>query len=475
VKVSKQELLQENKALHQENASLKQELAQLKKLVFGAKRERFVADKDPDQGELFEKEVATNKAVVKEESIQKAPKKKLSRKGVKRNIFPSNLERQTRIVEPKQVAREALTPIGKDITELLAYRPASLYVKQIIRPRLVDKTNEDKGVFQAPIPPRIVPKGMVDESLIAELITEKIQFHTPVYRFAKKLKQAGIDFISPSNLHNWLHTGAESLIPVYDLLIEDILGQGYIQGDETRMIVLAKNKIGAAHRATKSAQVILDHFSGILQVDGYSAYEKIGKRKDIQLIYCMAHARRKFFDAKKTDSRAEYFLEKVQLLYAIEEQARTEQLSFHERLQLRQQKSVPILEELRQWLTLRHADKNILPKSLLRKAIDYAFKRSKELSLYAYDGQFEIDNNLVENTIRPIALGRKNYLFAASHRTAKNLAVLYSMVGTCEKNGINPRKYIHWLLKKVATNKVTAQASEWLPHRIDTKVIDNFE
>jgi transposase len=168
-------------------------------------------------------------------------------------------------------------------------------------------------VLQAPIPPRIVPKGMVDESLIAQIIVEKIQFHTPIYRFAKKIKQGGIDFVKQNNLHNWFHAGAESLKPLYNLLIEDILSQGYVQGDETRIPVLAKNKIGAAHRgqmwaffaptiravafnyeptrSTKSANVILDQFKGILQTDGYVSYEKIGQRKDIQLIFCMAHAR----------------------------------------------------------------------------------------------------------------------------------------------------------------------------------------
>jgi transposase len=168
-------------------------------------------------------------------------------------------------------------------------------------------------VLQAPIPPRIVPKGMVDESLIAQIIVEKIQFHTPIYRFAKKIKQEGIDFVKQNNLHNWFHAGAESLKPLYNLLIEDILSQGYVQGDETRIPVLAKNKIGAAHRgqmwaffaptiravgfnyeptrSTKSANVILDQFKGILQTDGYVSYEKIGQRKDIQLIFCMAHGR----------------------------------------------------------------------------------------------------------------------------------------------------------------------------------------
>jgi len=443
--VSKKELQRENTTLRNENIILKEEVAQLKKMMFGAKRERFESGQHPDQGKLFEEEQV--------ETVSAEPLKKVvSRKRVKTS---------------------------------LAYRPASLYVKEIIRPRVVDKNNEDRGVFQASIPSRIVPKGMVDESLIAQIISEKIQFHTPIYRFAKKLKQSGVAFIKENNLHNWFHTGAESLSPLYDLLVKEILSQGYIQADETRIAVLAKNKIGAAHRgqmwafmsptiksvafnyepsrSTESAKVVLDNFSGKLQTDGYSVYETIAKRADIKLSYCMAHARRKFYDAKDTaPDLANYFLERVQLLYQVEQQCREEDLSFQQRLDIRQKKAIPILEQLQKWLTDQHADRTILPKSLIRKAIDYSLSRWKGLSAYAYDGQLEIDNNLVENTIRPIALGRKNYMFAGSpgsHNAAQNLAVLYSIVGTCLKCNVNVYKYLHWILKKVAANKITPQAA----------------
>jgi len=328
----------------------------------------------------------------------------------------------------------------------------------------------------------------------AQIINEKIQFHTPIYRFSKKLKQAGVDFIKENNLHNWFHTGAESLSPLYDLLVKDILAQGYVQADETRITVLAKNKKNAAHRgqmwaflaptimavafnyepsrSTESAKVILDDFSGKLQTDGYSVYETIAKRSDIDLSYCMAHARRKFYDVKETDpDLANYFLEKVQVLYQIEEHCRTQNLSFQQRFEIRQKKAIPILKELQKWLTNQYADQNLIPKSLIRKAINYCLSRWKGLSAYAHDGQLEIDNNLVENTIRPIALGRKNFLFAGSHQAAQNLAVLYSIVGTCLKNNINAYQYLHWILKKVAGNKITPEAVEWLPHRIDPEVL----
>jgi len=335
--VSKKELQKEYQAVQQENITLrdenfllKEEVAQLKKMIFNGKRERYEGNQNPHQGELFEQEQVEAVSTEPQKKVAIRKKGKTSRKGIKRNSFPLSLERETTILLPDGILEEDSTQIGKEVTELLAYRPASLYVKEIIRPRIVDKNNEDRGVYQAPIPPRIVPKGMVDESLIAQIISEKIQFHTPIYRFAKKLKQSGVDFIKENNLHNWFHTGAESLSPLYDLLIKEILSQGYIQADETRIAVLSKNKIGAAHRgqmwafmaptikavafnyepsrSTESAKVVLDNFSGNLQTDGYSVYETIAKREDIKLSYCMAHARRKFYDAKDTaPDLANYF------------------------------------------------------------------------------------------------------------------------------------------------------------------------
>ncbi len=503
--MSKKELQKEYQVVQQENSELKtevivlkEEIGQLKKMIFGAKRERFISDQNPMQSSLFDlEEVPEESEEVVEEKITKK-KKKISGKKIERNRFPQNMERQAIVITPSGLELEGLTKIGEDVTELLAYRPASLFVKQITRPRYVDKKNEDKGVLQSLIPPRIVAKGMVDESLLAEIVSEKIQFHTPVHRFSKKLKQAGVGFISENNLYNWFHTAAASLIPIYNLLTEDILNQRYVQGDETRMQVLKKNKPGSSHRGQmwafmsptlkavafnyeptrsgKSANVIFDNFSGILQVDGYTVYEAIGKRKDITLTYCMAHSRRKFYDAKDNAPEvANYVLEKVQFLYALEEHCRKENFNFQQRLYIRQEKSIPILKELEEYLLEKTADRTILPKSLIRKAIDYALPRWKGLSAYAHDGELEIDNNLVENTIRPIALGRKNYMFAGSDEGAQHLAVLYSIVGTCLKNNINVYSYLHWLLKKVAAHKVTPEAVDWLPHRIDSEVLANFE
>ena len=496
--MSKEELLEENKELKTENFLLKEENAQLKKMMFAAKRERFEGSTDATQLDIFgnpSSQQTSEEPLVEKKS---SGKKKKALKPKKRNTFPASLKRHTTILLPEQIDQaDEMTQIGQDVTELLAYHPASLYVKEIIRPRGIVKADPQSGIVQAAIPPRLIPRGMVDESLVAELVNEKVQFHTPIHRFSKKIKQAGINFISENNLYNWFHTAAESLSAIYDLLIQDILAQGYIQGDETRMPVLSKNKKGAAHRgqmwafmaprvkavafnyeptrSTQSAEMVLENYQGILQVDGYSAYEKLAKARPIQLIYCMAHARRNFFEAKDNHpDLANYFLSQLQRLYQIEKDCRTQKRTMEQREAIRKREAVPILKELEKWLSLQSADPKLLPKSLIKKAITYAYSRWQGLSAYARNGELEIDNNLVENTIRPIALGRKNYMFAGSDVGAQNLAILYSIIGTCLQHQLNVQNYLHWLLKKVATHKITPQAIDWLPHRIDPQILEKF-
>ncbi len=441
----------ENQDLKQENFLLKAENAQLKQLLFGAKRERFVNEANAPQGSLFgEADLVGDVEVEAEEEFKSKKKKKPRSIKVKRNTFPPRLRRETQVIEPSGIDLENTIKIGEDITEILAYVPASLLVKQIIRPRRVDKQDQDKGVMQAPIPPRLIPRGMVDESLVAQIMVEKILFHTPVHRFRKKLKQEGIDFISQANLYNWFHNGAASLLPFIPILKTDLLAQPYVQVDETHIQVLSKNKPGASlrgqmwvmhnphlaavlfeyhpSRGTAAAQSVLNRYQGIVQSDGYSVYESLERKTAIVLIFCMAHARRKFIEAQNTDPpRANYFLDRVQKLYHIERQARDQNLDHSRRLQLRQDQALPILDELGQWLKDQYTEGQLLPGSPIGKAVAYALQRWQGLSAYAHDGQVEIDNNLVENCIRPVALGRKNFLFAGSDEAAQNLACLYSL------------------------------------------------
>ncbi len=209
-----------------------------------------------------------------------------------------------------------------------------------------------------------------------------------------------------------------------------------------------------ASRGREGPVAFLNHFKGALQTDGYTAYDSFAGHKDITLLACMAHARRYFEQALDNDEpRATHVLQLIQGLYAIERQAKTESLSAEERHNLRQEKAVPLLEELHQWLKDNLGE--VLPKSAIGKAIAYSLKLWPRLTRYTENGQWAIDNNGVENSIRPVALGRKNYLFAGSHQAAQQAAMMYSFLGTCKMNRIEPFGWLREVLRKIPDTRLS--------------------
>ncbi len=479
----------EFETLKAENLMLKMELANLKKIIFGSKTERYVSKNiDPSQGSLFpqpEPEKLKKKQKNKKPPVSKKTKKK------KAKGFPESLKRVVEYIEAEGINKDDFKLIGEDITELLAYQKGYFYIRKIVRPRYAKK--DGSTVIQANIPERLLPKSKLDESLVAHLIVEKACFHTPVYRFAKKMELMDCEGVSNSTLHNGFHRATEMLSPLYNLMLKEMQESNYLQADESPIKVLnhqGKKKESKGYmwvyrnphtgavafsydptRSQANPDVFLEKFKGHLQTDGYPGYNKYGKRDDITLLNCMAHARRKFTDALKYDEhRANYFLEHLQKLYRIERKAKEENLTSEQILKLRQSQAIPILKILKEWLTDQLPQ--VPPSSAIGKAIAYTLKRWKLLSVYTSAGYLEIDNNLIENKIRPLALGRKNYLFAHNENTAQNLALLYSLIGTCHANDINPIKYISWILKKVVTDKITPDAVKWLPHHIDPALLD---
>lgn len=252
---------------------------------------------------------------------------------------------------------------------------------------------------------------MVDESLIAHIIEEKFLHHTPVYRLVKKYKQIGVDFIKNRNLHNWIHRSAEVLMPLSDLLRNDLLSSPYLQGDESTLKVLSSNKPGASHtgymwlthnpenqttlfhydysRQHRVAHELFGHYGGVLQVDGYEAYESVARANPkIQLINCMAHARQKFVEASNSDPpETKHYLSKVGKLYHLEKQLREQDADYETRYKKRQEIAVPILSELKQWMKDLLLRRTILPKSPLGKAITYSMNRWEGLCAYTQDGK----------------------------------------------------------------------------------------
>src|SRR4051794_24209863 len=207
---------------------------------------------------------------------------------------------------------------------------------------------------------------------------------------------------------------------------------------------------------------MLKDFKGHLQTDGYAVYDFFKDKQDITLMHCMAHARRMFYEALSNDKvRSEYALSQIQLLYAIEHKAKEQSLSAEQLTGLRQSESWPILQSLEKWMKDEYV--KVLPKSLIGKALAYSIERWQQLMIYVTNGKLNIDNNPVENSIRPVAIGRKNYLFAGSHEAAQRSAVLYSLLGTCKLHKVNPFIWLKNVLQHISSHPIN-KIADLLPH-----------
>jgi hypothetical protein len=269
--------------------------------------------------------------------------------------------------------------------------------------------------------------------------------------------------------------GWDRLVPLWELLKLLALNQKYLQADESPVKVLDRDHKNGVHqgymwvynapadrlvlfdyrrgRDSSGPREMLEGYAGILQTDGFSVYESLfANHPHILLVFCMAHARRKFHECLKYDKKkASYVLERMQVLYALEQQMRDEELDWEERTLLRQEKAVPVLEELGKWL-----DREIMvvtPTSPLGKAVAYSKARWAGLSAYAMHGQIEIDNNLVENSIRPLAITRKNFLFCGSHQAAEMAAGMLSFMSTCKRNGVNEFEWMKDVFERIQSHK----------------------
>ena len=452
------------------------QIDQMKRLLYGAKRERFVKDTNDKQLSLpFD--IEQDEAPEKEQEVityVREKKKRVNHPG--RLALPSHLPVEEIILEPKEDTT-GLKCIGKEVTDQLELVPAKLYIKRYIRPRYIKPADEEslthRGVI-AELPTFPIEKGIAGSGLLSQIIIDKFVDHLPIYRQIERFKREKIN-ISSSTINGWQESVSNLLEPLYDVLKNRILMQGYLQVDETPIQVLDRNKKGKTHRgyhwiyysplektvlfdychgrSREGPLKLLKNFKGYLQTDGYEVYKIFGNKKTITHLNCMAHARRGFEKAFAYDKKkAAYALDMFQRLYAIEQKARDDNLIPEQRHKLRLDEALPILNEFGKWIVETY--KSILPKSPMGKAIAYCIPRWDNMIAYLHDGSLEIDNNLAENAIRPIALGRKNYLFAGSERGAQRAAMFYSFFGTCKKNGINPFDWLKNTLEVIPDYKV---------------------
>jgi len=498
--MSKKELLELVNQLEKKNSEIKEakdtlqfHYDQLRRLIFGTKRERFIASANPFQQTLPFEELEDEKEdaskTVKETVTYERKQKRENHHG--RIPLPSHLPVKETLVEPN-VDTTTMVCIGQEITDQLELIPSKLFIKRFIRPKyalskekqeeLIKNGEAVSPVIIAELPSMPIEKCMAGTGLLAQLFIDKFIDHLPYYRQIQRYKREGV-IIKSSTIDGWQKQITNLLIPLYDRLKEKVLIQGYLQADESPVKVLDPLKRGKTHqgyhwvyhsplekalffdyrysRNRAGPEAVLKDFKGYLQTDGYVAYKKFNTKKDITLVGCMAHARRYFEKALDDDkSRAEHVLTKIQKLYAFERVAKENEYSHEKRHAYRLDNAQPIMEELIKWLVREY--QIVLPKSPIGVAIGYSIRQWESLRAYLFDGAIEIDNNQIENSIRPLAIGRKNYLFAGSHEGAKRAAMFYSFFGTCKKHEVNPYEWLKATLENIADAKMS-ELDNYLP------------
>jgi len=467
---------------------------QLRRMIFGSKRERFESVIDSNQLALeFEPKAAEIEEAVKAERefIRVAyERQKPKKEHPGRVALPSHLPVVEIVIEPSEDTTDMVC-IGREITEELDYTPGKLHVNRIIRPKYITKEDECGNQKQVIAElNRPIAKCIASAALLTMIFINKYIYHLPLYRTLNQIRQMGVALPS-STLESWVKLGAQLLHPLYAVHRLYVFREIYQMIDESPIKVQDRDKPGACHqgymwvryaplsksalfeyyksRSTKGPIDDLGTFNGYVQTDGYSGYTYLASLQGITHLSCWAHARRYFDKALKNDQqRASHVMKLIQLLYAIEALARESEMSHQDRHALRLDKSLPIINEIGQYI--QQEREKVTPKSPIRQAFEYCANRWISLQNYLTNGMLEIDSNLVENSIRPLALGRKNYLFAGSHDAAKDIAMFYSFMATCTKNNIDPQKWLTYVIQNINDTK-TSQLKNLLPQFIDKNLI----
>lgn len=471
--------------------------------LFKANKFGKSSEKSPDQTELFD-EVETEggdsegswvaEAVESEENSEPetapATKAKAGRKPIPKEYPRIIIEHDVPEDEQRCSCGCEKQHIGDEVSEQLDIVPAVIQVLQHRRKKYVCKNCEGQ-IQTASLPAQPIPKSNASPGLLAYIATAKYQDALPLYRIENILSRLNIHL--PRNTQaNWMIKSSELLQPLYNLLNDQLLESGYVHMDETPVQVLKEpgkkaesksymwvRKTGdpnkkesivlfdyASSRKADVVKTLLPDFQGYLQTDDYAGYNHLDTIKGVHHLGCFAHARRKFVEAQKVapskkgaTSKADMAVSLIQKLYAIENKIKD--FSPDKRLATRQKESAPQLEKLKSWL-----DKSLvttLPKGKTGMALSYLAKNWNKLTLYVEDERLNIDNNTVENAIRPFAIGRKNWMFSNSQKGAKASAMLYSIIETAKSNDLNPHAYLQLLFTKMPQVKSIEEYEQLLP------------
>ena len=474
------------------------QLEMLLKRVYGKSSEKL----DPNQLLMQELilEADKNKARSTEESTVPVIETKVAahiRHHHGRQKLPEHLKRVEHILDIKAQDKacgcgKELVHIGNDVTERLDYQPSSLFVNSYVRPRYAcgDSDCDGCGVKQHPTPEGPIERCSADAGLLAYVITEKFDYHMPLYRLEMKFQHQGVD-VSRQTMSDWMAGSALAVTPLYDLMRKRILEYDIVLNDDTPIDMRDGPSPGiqtarmwatvggekfkytlynfTTDRCKEGPLEFFKDYKGFFVADDYAGYKKLFKpptKEEVTAhiathVACWAHARRYFVDAQKTSPRAAgEVLVLIAKLYDVEAQAK--HLSPEARLAIRWKESTPLLDRIKKKLE-EHLPGH-LPQSPMRQAINYTLGLWKELNVYLQDGRLPIDNNLAENAIRPIALGRKNWLFVGSETGGHTAAVLMTFTATCRKNKINTWAYLKDVLQRIQSHPAS-RLDELLPDR----------
>jgi transposase len=475
------ELLDSIGSLRRQNEQMSHRLQQLLRARFGPKAEKL----DSAQLLLFAQQILTEvpPAAAPPDAAPKPA-------GHGRRKLPRKLPRKRVVLDVPEEERScrgcgaALTKIGEETSEQIDYIPASVYVIETVRPKYACKACQDGTVVTAEKPRQPIEKGLPAAGMLAHVIVSKYADHLPLHRLEHIFRRHGLH-LSRSTMCGWMAASARLLSPLYAVMVQQVLSSKALHTDDTPVPVLdkdrAKTRTGrlwtyrgddlhpytvydyTPTRARDGPVEFLGAFEGYLHADAYAGYDGIYAGEKVIEVLCWAHARRKFFDARDSDTaRATVALAYIRRLYQVERQAkelferRQQGLDARPlsalRLELRQAQSVAILKDLEAWLrqqTAGVADDGsplpggpVLPKSPMGLAINYCLGNWKALTRYADDGDLDIDNNASERDLRPIAVGRKNYMFLGSDNGGHTAAVLYSLIATAKRHGLDPFAYL---------------------------------
>ena len=476
-------LLHRDKQLVQKN----ERILYLERQLYGRRSEKRLPFWDKAQLSLFSQEEGRLSVLEEEEGVssivktvkEEAEKRRKNR--TKKNnrpgtyAIPADIERREQVLLPEGIDAGQLVKIGEDVEETLEYTPGTFWVKRIVRP--VFKAKEESSsqlqttFYQAPGQASVLPGCIAGNSLLAQIVIDKFEYHLPEHRQRERFKDLGVR-LSSSNINRWIHELADRIYPLYYWQMQSVLDSSYIQMDETTIPVAdrpgksRKAYLWAARSAgsksppgmffyydkgSRSQDVIiklLRDYKGALQTDGYTGYNIYEDKKDVLLLGCLAHVRRKFetaFNAGYTD--AVKALDYISVLYMLEANLKDENADETQILQQRKEKAYPILQALEQWMV--ETFNKTTPGTSLGKAVSYAFTMLPRIARYTSQAEFKLDNNLIENRIRPITLGRKNYLFAQNNKGAETLALFYTLIGSCKEADINPTLWLTDVLNRM--------------------------